>query len=106
MTVIAIPLHIITTVLHNRANSKLSEGLGGVEGAPAALIKQPQQQQVRRPEGQVAPLNGWVSISSSSSSAGAPTDTTTATSSSYLSHPSPYQPPIVIAPVPLSTRPI
>ena len=81
---IATPLHIITTVMSNRATSSNSHGMSDVVGAPAALM----EQQQAHPKGEVTPRGRWAS-----SSTGIGTATTTTASSSYFSHPSPYQPP-------------
>ena len=103
LMVIAAPLHVITTVLYNRANSRSSEGLSDVEGVPAVLMEQQQhhyhhyqhheqqQQEAYQIEGQAAPLNGWPNSSSSSSGSGTFTPATNCPSD--LSNPSPYQPP-------------
>ena len=92
MTVIATPLHIITTVLYNRANSKSSGSMSDFEGAVAAPVEHQQLQQVYQQKGQGAQSNDWAS-SNIHSSAGNGTATDNTVSSSYFSHPSAYQPP-------------
>ena len=94
LMVIAIPLHVITTVSYRRANSGTNEGMSGGEAAPGVLM----DEQQAHAEGRATPRGRWAS-SSNSNSTGTGSITSTAASlppasyASSFSHPSPYQPP-------------